>query len=108
MEYKPVIELNRKGKFVDVAIENNDRLIAIEVAMTPTHERVNIEKDIDLAQADYVIVACKDAKVLDKVEAVIQNLPEPYSKKSRAILISEVLSKKWTLESFLGVEMSNR
>ena len=106
-EFNPAIERNRKDKFIDVALEIDDRLIAIEVAMTPANEQANLEKDIDLAKADFVIVACKDAKVLEKVRAIIQKLPETYSKKSTAILIQEMLSKKFKISKFIDDIVNN-
>ena len=55
-ERKAVIELNRGNKCIDVAFENEGRLIAMEVAITSAHEKENIEKNINLAKAGIVIV----------------------------------------------------
>ena len=44
-EYKPIIELNRNGKFIDVAVETNEFLFALEVAMTAIHEKENIKNN---------------------------------------------------------------
>jgi hypothetical protein len=49
--FNPTIERFRGGKYMDVAFETNDLFIAIEVAMTSVHEKVNIEKDFSMAQA---------------------------------------------------------
>ena len=91
---KPQIELNRGGKFVDVGIIYNERLIAIEVAMTAVHERENIEKDINLAKADFVIIACKEKKVKDKVETMVLGIDVYYRAKTKVILMGELLKAK--------------
>lgn len=92
-EQKPVIEFNRNNKFIDVAIETNEFLLCIEVAMTSVHERVNIEKDFNLAKADFVIVACKDKKVLKAVQNITIELPELSQIKTEVCLVSELLSR---------------
>ena len=92
-DYKPVIELNRNNKFIDVGIVTNELLVCIEVAMTSAHEKENIEKDISKAKADFVIVACRDKKVLKEVHAIILEMPEQFRNKTEAYLISEILSK---------------
>jgi hypothetical protein len=93
-EFNPVIELNRGGKFVDVAIEANEKLIAIEVAMTAVHEKDNIQKDFSKANADFVIVACKDAKVLVQVQNTIADMPGHIRDKTRICLLAELLKKR--------------
>lgn len=92
-KFKPVIELNRKDKFMDVAIETSERLLAIEVAMTAKNEKENIEKDLTQARADYVIVACKDAKTLEKVNGIISRMPPKFKTKSQAVTISDLLKQ---------------
>ena len=91
-DLKPVIELYRGGKHIDVAIENNSFLLAIEVAMTAVHERANIEKDIQKAKADFVIVACKDKKVLGKVQESIVEILFDLLSRVKVVLISELLN----------------
>lgn len=93
-DYKPVIELNRGGKFIDVAIEINQKLICIEVAMTSTHEKENIERDFSLAKAEFVLVGCRDENVQMKVQAILLDLPPEYRTKTHVCLISEILKKK--------------
>ncbi len=90
-EYHPVIELNRGSKFIDLAIEVNNKLIAIEVAMTSAHERENIEKDYAAAKADQVIVACKDDKVLAEVRIILSRLNDDFQQRTRIVLLSDLL-----------------
>jgi len=93
-ELKPTIELNRNDKFIDVGIETNEGLICIEIAMTAVHEKINIEKNITLAKAKAVIVACLNEKVLTDVREIITQLPEEYQMKTKTILIPELLKAK--------------
>jgi len=92
-EYKAVIELNRHGKFIDVAIEHENKLIAIEVAMTAVNEKTNIMKDLNIARADRVIVACKDLKVLEEVKQKLFELQEGLRQKTAVYLLGEILKK---------------
>lgn len=90
-EFKPVIELNKTGKFIDVAVEHEGRLIAIEVAMTSVNEKVNVEKDFELAKADKVIIACRDEQVLAEVRQIVSGLDEGMRQKTYVCLLAEVL-----------------
>lgn len=90
-EFKTEIELFKNSKFIDVAAQHEDRLIAIEVAMTSANEKANIEKDINPARADFVLVACRDKKVLQEVEAIIKELSEDLKSRTRAFLLSKIL-----------------
>jgi len=91
-EHKAVIELNRGNKCIDVAFEYQGRLIAIEVAMTSVHEKVNVEKDINLARADFVIIGCRDEKVLNEVNAITSELNDDLKGKVRAFILSRILN----------------
>lgn len=91
-EHKPEIELNKNGKFIDVAVHHEDKLIAVEVAMTSVNEKANIERDINLARADFVIVACRDKKVLQEAEAIISDLDGEFETRAKALLLSKILS----------------
>lgn len=93
-DYKPVIELNKNGKFIDIAVEHEGRLIAIEVAMTSVHEKENIEKDFSKAKADFVIVACRHEKILKEVQEIVLQMPEQIRNKTEVCLLSELLRKK--------------
>jgi len=99
-DFKADIELNKFGKFIDVAVQHDNRLIAIEVAMTSVHEKENIEKDISIARADFVIIGCRDEKVLNEVNSIIQGLDEAMKSKTRALLLSGVL--KMDIKDFWG------
>jgi hypothetical protein len=91
-EQKAKIELIRMNKSIDVAFEHEGKLIAVEVAISSAHEKANIEKDINLARADLVVVGCKDEKVLSEVNAIIWELSEELKSKARAFLLSKILS----------------
>jgi len=92
-DHKPSIELFRNGKHIDVAIETNEFLLAIEVAMTSVHEQENIEKDITLAKADFVIVTCINDKILKEVRNIVSKLPKHMKNNTETCLISELLKK---------------
>jgi hypothetical protein len=100
-EFKPAIELNKAGKFIDVAVEREKKLIAIEVAMTSVNEKINVEKDFAVAEADRVIVACRDLKVLEEVRQIIFGMEEGIRQKTEARLLSEVL--RMDLKDLLGL-----
>ena len=91
-EHNSKIELNRGNKCIDVAFEYENKLIAIEVAMTSAHEKENIEKDINLARAGIVIIGCRDEKVLSEVNSIIQELDEQLKNKARPFILSKILS----------------
>ena len=106
---KPVIELNRNGKFIDVGIINNGKLIAVEVAMTPANEKVNIEKDIMLTKASFVAVACRNEKVLEAVEKSIAGLDLGLLSRVRVCLIGDLLkleSDKF-VENFCNLNLAD-
>lgn len=93
-DYNSEIEMNRNGKCIDVGIEINDTLIAIEIAMTSVHEKDNIEKDFSLAKADFVIVACLNEKVHQEVIEIIARQAEKIRNKTKAYLIKDLLKTK--------------
>lgn len=61
------IEHCLNGKRADVAVMRRGKVTAIEVAITPKNEVVNVRKDLE-AGFDAVLVACKNAKVKAAVE----------------------------------------
>lgn len=95
-EFDPVIEGNRNGKCVDVLLHSEDRVIAIEVAMTQGHEKANLEKDLLKARVDAVIVGAKNRRVLDKVHGIIDELPEGIAHRAKAYLLSDILKMEST------------
>jgi len=84
-------EKQLKGKFIDVMIEFQDQLIGLEVALTSVHEKTNLEKDFALCGCDYVIIGCKNDKVLNEVKKTVQALSEEESEKVKACLLHELL-----------------
>ena len=92
-DFKPIIESNKGGKFIDIAIEHESRLIAVEVAMTSVNEKNNLFKDFKIAGAGNVIIACKDKKVKEEVMQIIAELPEEMRHKTNACLLSEILKR---------------
>ena len=92
-DLSPKIELYRGEKHIDVAFEYQDKLYAIEIELTPNHIKENITKDIENAKCDFVIVACKDDKVLRKAKSIIDDLPKSLKTKTHVLKISELLKK---------------
>ena len=90
--YRPQIELDKKGKFIDIAIQTNGSLLAIEVAVTSVHEKENIEKDL-AAGAEFVVVACKSEKIKNEVHNIIGGMPDEVKSKTQALLVSELLNR---------------
>jgi hypothetical protein len=99
-EFKAVIELNRGNKCIDVAFEYQGKLIAIEVAVTSAHEKENIEKDVNLARANSVIIGCKDVKVLAEVNLIFGELGGELREKARAFVLSRILGM--SIEDLIG------
>jgi hypothetical protein len=87
----PVIEGARHGKCMDVLLQSEDRLIAVEVAMSPDHEKANLEADVLKSGVQFVIVGCKNRAILDKVTRIINGLPEQIAHRAKAYLLSEIL-----------------
>lgn len=99
-EQKPAIELNKNGKFIDVGIERDGILLAIEVAMTAEHEKANLLRDVEIAKASIVITGCKDEKVREEVIKEIAGLPEEVRQKARVYLLREILEN--SMEQLIG------
>ena len=93
-DFYPSIELNLpNNKFVDIALEINDKLICIEIELNVTdHIKENIEKDIE-AGAFKVIVCC-ERKILGKVREIVTEMPEHMRNNTRIYLISDMLNKE--------------
>lgn len=84
-------EKQLKGKFIDVMIEFQNQLIGMEVALTSVHEKTNLEKDFALCGCDYVIIGCKNDKVLKEVKKTAQALNEERRKRVAVCLLHELL-----------------
>jgi len=105
------IEHQIMNKFIDLTIETQGKLIAIEVALTSVNELINIEKDLE-AGCDYIIIGCKDNKVLEEIKQIHDNLDE--SKRSRVgicllhkLLRSNSISEVIDLETLHSTENLN-
>jgi hypothetical protein len=85
----PEKEKNVKGKKIDVALEHDGKLIAVEIAMTEAYEKQNIIRDLE-AGCDEVIIACRNKKVLEEVNKIIEDLKLKNSDKVRALLLTEI------------------
>lgn len=94
IEFSPVIELIRGNKSLDVGLEIDGKLIAFEIAMTASHEKINLEKDVSLAGAHRVIIGCKDEKVKEQVIKEISSLPDEIRNKATVCRLSEVFKIK--------------
>jgi len=88
-DYHPVIEKEIMRKSVDVVIQYNGSVVAVEVAMTSVNERQNIEKDI-AANVDGLIIACDTGKLRQEVKQIISDFP---GQKIMAITAAELLRK---------------
>jgi len=87
-------EKQLKGKFIDIMIEFQNKLIGLEVALTPVHEKTNIEKDFLQAGCDCVIIGCKDDNVLEEVKKIAQDQNEKERSKVTLCLLHELLRCK--------------
>lgn len=88
-ECKTAIEKMVKGKEIDVVLEIENGIIAIEVAMTSAYEKENIIRDIK-AGCLKVIVACKNKKVLEEVKEIIAGLEPEIQDKVKVLLLTEI------------------
>lgn len=77
------------GKEIDVVLEIENGIIAIEVAMTSAYEKENIIRDIK-AGCERVIVACRNKKVLEEVKNIIAELDKGIQTKAEACLLTEI------------------
>lgn len=86
--YKAEIEKNLNNKFLDVGVETEKGIIAIEIAITSEHERENITKDREAGCA-IVIIACKNDKIRQEVEKIAKSLEN--GKEVKVCLASDLL-----------------
>jgi KaiC/GvpD/RAD55 family RecA-like ATPase len=89
---KAKIEEIINKKSIDVTARDDGRLIAIEVAVSSANEKTNIEKDVDLARADLVIIGCRDKKVLEEVNKIIAGVGTEKQSKTKALLLKEIIN----------------
>jgi len=101
---KAVIEGMLMDKCIDILVESkNNEKLAIEIAMTSDHEKVNIEKDIE-AGAAKVFVACRDKSVLENVIKDIEELSENTRSKVKLCLVHQLVGE---VEAFLKISRGN-
>jgi hypothetical protein len=89
---KVAIEEMIGNKSVDILVNASDEKIAIEITMTPDHEKINIEKDIE-AGANKIFVACCDKSVLAKVTTLVEALTPGIRNKVVVCLVQKVVSE---------------
>jgi hypothetical protein len=92
-EYSPQIDRDWKGKFVDLALITEDKIIAVEIQMNVTHTRDNIEKDIQISEMDSVIITGKDKKILEDLEKIVSTLPDELKSKTVVYSLSKLLKE---------------
>jgi hypothetical protein len=100
---KVVIEGMLCDKAIDILIDANDEHIAVEVAMTPDHEKTNIEKNLH-AGINKIFVACCDKSVLAKVTALVEALTPDIRNKVVVCLVQKVVSE---VQSYVQVRRNN-
>lgn len=83
-------EKQMKGKFIDITIEFQNKLIGLEVALTAEHEKINIEKDL-ICGCHRIIIGCKNDKVLKEVKRVAQALNDEEKNRVTLCLLYELL-----------------
>jgi len=79
---KATIEKTVNGKAIDLVVEGDNTMTAVEIAVTDRHEVVNLRKDIFQAGFTNVVIVCKDKDVLSAVK-----------KKLSSAFDSDILSK---------------
>ncbi|MEO0075361.1 MAG: hypothetical protein ABIK31_04540 [candidate division WOR-3 bacterium] len=89
-DWKVNIERQIMNKFIDIVIETKDKIIGIEVALTSVNEAINIQKNIE-AGCDFVIIACKNNKILEEVEQIKNNLEQSKKNKVGICLLNKLL-----------------
>jgi hypothetical protein len=89
---KVTIEGNLMNKAIDILVETSNKLIAIEIAMNPEHEKINIRKDIEVG-CTHIIIGCKDSKILNHVTKRIESLSDDMKIKVTLCLVHTVTEK---------------
>jgi hypothetical protein len=101
--YKVEIEKNLNNKFIDIGVETEKGIIAIEIAISSEHEQENIHKDKE-AGCCLVIVACRNEKVRQEVEKIAQNTLFENTGKAKVCLVQELLKNNEVFANYLEVE----
>lgn len=93
--YKATLEKSVRGKNVDVVLERGAEKIAVEIAVTPRHEIINVRKDVLKAGFSIVVIICKDKKVLNAVEGKIADaFDDDILSKVRCCLLADFVDGK--------------
>lgn len=90
VEKEKILRAKGRKKSIDVALETESGIIAVEVAMTSAYEKKNIIRDLE-AGCIRVIVACKNKKVLEEVNVLIAGLVPEKQSKAKACLLTEII-----------------
>lgn len=90
VEKEKILRAKGREKKIDVALETESGIIALEVAMTSAYEKQNIIRDLE-AGCIRVIVACKNKKVLEEVKEIIAGLDSEMQSKATACLLTEII-----------------
>ena len=91
------VERQINGVYIDVVAEFAEgRLLAIEIALTSTHERQNAERDLKEARCDWLVIACRDRRVLQGVETSLLDLHASLKERTRLCLLTQLM--KWSLD----------
>jgi chromosome segregation and condensation protein ScpB len=93
LNYNPKIEKIVGEKSIDVSLEAYERFICFEIQVSPFNIKENIEKDIFMAKADFVIIVSNDKTIQSKANALIKDLPEEIQKRTQNYLLSEILTQ---------------
>lgn len=80
------------NKAIDIRVETSNKLIAIEIAMNPDHEKTNIEKDIE-AGCSRVFVGCNDKSVLNFVKKIIESFPDEIKEKVTICPVQKIVDE---------------
>jgi hypothetical protein len=84
------IENQVMNKFIDLTIETQGKILAVEIAQTSVNEYINIEKDLE-AGCDFVIIGSKDNKVLEEVNQIKISFDQAIREKVGICLLHKLL-----------------
>lgn len=88
--FEASIEKELNGKFADVGVFQDGEWHAYEVAISPSNEVRNVQKDIDEAGFDRVIVCCRDVPVKKAVtDRLNEHLSAEQLSKTEIVLLSD-------------------
>ena len=90
------------NKCIDILVETKTEKIAVEIAMTPDHEKDNIEKDVE-AGCSKIFIGCKDKSVLGIVKKIAESFSDEIRAKITVCLVQKVISE---VENYLNQQGS--